>query len=134
MIDKEKIKIIMIIVIEILCLFIVFYTLSCFQYNVYAAEIKEYSGIDILYTKEFENDMDHTYQIIAGTDVNVRIGPGIEYDIFTVFEKGKPIDNIILEKEYPKNKWIKFWYGMNYYYIYDDYLKVIRRNISRTNG
>ena len=36
MIDKEKIKIIMIIAIEILCLFIVFYTLLCFQDNVYA--------------------------------------------------------------------------------------------------
>ncbi len=107
--------------------------IASFYINAYA-DIKEYKGISILYSEEFNTDINHTYQVVAATDVNVREGPGIEYKVFTVFEKGKPIDNIVLGEEYPKNKWIKFWYGMNYYYIYDDYLKVIRRNISRTNG
>lgn len=106
--------------------------IASFSINAYA-DIKEYKGISILYSEEFNTDITHTYQVVAATDVNVREGPGVEYEVFTVFEKGKPIDNIVLGEEYPKNKWIKFWYGMNYYYIYDDYLKVIRRNIS-SNG
>ena len=127
MIDKEKIKIVMIIIIEILCLFIIFYTLLCFQYNVYASEIEqEYTGIDILYTEEFENDINHTYQVVAGTDINVRYGPGIKYDVYKIVKEGECVDIISTDRI---NNWIKVWIDLDEYWIYDKNLKVIKRSI-----
>lgn len=127
MIDKEKFKIIMIIVIEILCLFIVFNILLAFQYNAYAAEIEqEYSGIDILYTEEFENDTNHTYQVVTGTNINIRYGPGIKYNIYKVLKEGEYVDIISTNRI---NNWIKVWIDYNEYWIYDKNLKVIKRSI-----
>ena len=120
--NKDKV----IMIIKIICLSIVFYILLCLHHNVYAAEIEEYSGIDILYTEEFENDIDHTYQVIAGTDINVRYGPSIKYDIYKVLEEGKPVDIISTNKI---NNWIEVWIDLNEYWIYDKNLKVIKRSI-----
>ena len=122
MIDKEKIKIIMII-----CLSIIFYMVLCLHYNGYAAEIEqEYSGIDILYTEEFENDINYTYQVVAGTDINVRYGPGVKYNIYKVLEEGKPVDIISNDRI---NNWIKVLIDLDEYWIYDKNLKVIKRSI-----
>lgn len=120
--NKEKIKIIMII-----CLSIIFYMVLCLHYNGYAAEIEqEYSGIDILYTKEFENDTNHIYQVITGTDTNVRYGPGIEYNVYKVLKEGEPVDIISTNRI---NNWIKVWIDLDEYWIYDKNLKVIKRSI-----
>ena len=121
--NKDKV----IMIIKIICLSIVFYILLCLHHNMYAAEIEqEYIGIDILYTKEFENDTNHTYQVITGTDINIRYGPSIKYDVYKVLEEGKSVDIISTDRI---NNWIKIWIDCNEYWIYDKNLKVIKRSI-----
>lgn len=116
-----------IMIIKIICLSIVFYILLCLHHNIYAAEIEqEYTGIDILYTEEFENDTNHTYQVITGTDINVRYGPGIKYNVYKVLKEGEPVDIISTNRI---NNWIKVWIDLDEYWIYDKNLKVIKRNI-----
>ena len=106
------------------------YTLLYYYYDVipaYGAEIEqEYTGIDILYTKEFENDIDHTYQVVAGTDINVRYGPGIKYNVYKVLKEGESVDIISTNNT---NNWIKVWIDLDEYWIYDKNLKVIKRSI-----
>ena len=117
-------------IIKPIAILIMVYTLLYYYYDVipaYGAEIEqEYSGIDILYTEEFENDIDHTYQVVTGTNINIRYGPGVKYDIYKVLEKGKPVDIINNDRI---NNWIKVWIDLNEYWIYDKNLKVIKRSI-----
>ncbi len=121
--NKDKV----IMIIKIICLSIVFYILLCLHHSIYAAEIEqEYIGIDILYTKEFENDTNHIYQVITGTDTNVRYGPGIKYNIYKVLKEGEPVDIISTNRI---NNWIKVWIDLDEYWIYDKNLKVIKRSI-----
>ena len=106
------------------------YTLLYYYYDViptYGAEIEqEYSGIDILYTKEVENDIDHIYQVVAGTDINVRYGPGIKYNVYKIVKEGEYVDIISTDRI---NNWIKVWIDLDEYWIYDKNLKVIKRSI-----
>ena len=109
---------------------IIVYTLLYYFYEVtpsYGAEIEqEYSGIDILYTEEFENNIDHTYQVIAGTDINVREGPGRKYEIYKTIPENTPVD-IIGNENY--NNWVKVWIDLDEYWVYSKNLKVIKRSI-----
>lgn len=116
-----------IMIIKIICLSIVFYILLCLHHNIYAAEIEqEYTGIDILYTEEFENDTNHTYQVITGTDINVRYGPGIKYNVYKVLKEGELVDIISTNRI---NNWIKVWIDLDEYWIYNKNVKVIKRSI-----
>ena len=121
--NKDKV----IMIIKIICLSIVFYILLCLHHNMYAAEIEqEYIGIDILYTEEFENDTNYTYQVIAGTDINIRYGHGIKYNVYKILKEGEPVDIISNNRI---NNWIEVWIDLNEYWIYDKNLKVIKRSI-----
>lgn len=116
-----------IMIIKIIYLSIVFYILLCLHHNIYAAEIEqEYTGINILYTEEFENDTNHTYQVVTGTDINVRYGPGIKYNVYKILKEGESIDIISTNRI---NNWIKVWIDLDEYWIYDKNLKVIKRSI-----
>ena len=80
-----------------------------------------------LYSQPFSEDLYNTYQVITTTELNVRKGPGVKYDIYTSIPENEPVDIII--EEYPETGWIKVWVDCGEYFVYTKYLKVIKRNI-----
>ena len=89
--------------------------------------IEEIVPLYTLYSQPFSEDLYNTYQVITTTELNVRKGPGVKYDIYKSIPENEPVDIII--EEYPETGWIKVWVDCGEYFVYTKYLKVIKRNI-----
>ncbi len=129
-----NIYIIEFIIFIIVCFATVLITILILNKISYACTgIKKYKTTKILYTEEFNNDLDHIYQVRASADLNIRNGPGYNYNIIGIIKAQSPVD-IVCDEEYSKNGWTKVLVNLEEGYVYDKYLIVIKRRINEPKG